>query len=189
MSIVEVVTVDNISPCINACKLVEGTYWEKTMTDYEWSDVFYYDGESLFWKETGAFAGTSLLGTNARTRYIRVQYKRNRFYVHRIIWEMHFGSIPDNMYIDHIDGNGENNRLANLRLVTYGINSKNRKKQSNNLSGVCGVSWASQRGKWRAFIKENGKQKHLGYFDDLEEAAQRRREEEQIMGFTDRHGK
>ena len=72
--------------------------------------------------------------------------------------------------VDHIDGNGLNNCRSNLRAATKQENGCNRNKQKNNTSGRKGVGWNKQHQKWQAQIQVNGKQIHLGYFDDIEDA-------------------
>tara|TARA_R100000951_G_scaffold41392_1_gene34960 strand:- start:310 stop:804 length:495 start_codon:yes stop_codon:yes gene_type:complete len=64
-------------------------------------------------------------------------YKNNKeksFKFHRLIYEAHFGVIPDKMCIDHIDCNKQNNNIENLRLATRSENQHNSKTQKNNLS-------------------------------------------------------
>ncbi len=82
--------------------------------------------------------------------------------------------------VDHIRGkeSRNDNRKSNLRLVTISQNQMNRKTQNNSLSGVAGVGWNKQRGKWRARIKVNGKEKYLGEFTDFEDAVKARKEAE-----------
>jgi hypothetical protein len=46
----------------------------------------------------------------------------------------------------------------------------NSKLNSNNTSNFKGVHFAKQRNKWQAQIHFNGKNKHLGYFDKIEDA-------------------
>lgn len=53
-----------------------------------------------------------------------------------------------------------------------------RGKQINNTSGYPGVSWDVSRDKWKAQIKVNGKNIHLGRFDTLEEAIDCRKKAE-----------
>ena len=65
---------------------------------------------------------------------------------------------------DHVDRNGLNNRESNLRPDPRDLNSANRDRQANNTSGVKGVSWGSRQNKWRAYVRSNGKLRHLGYF-------------------------
>jgi len=63
-----------------------------------------------------------------------------RYKVHRIIWEMHNGPIPEGFVVDHLDGNYLNNSVGNLRAVPNAINTRNAAKRRDNISGVTGVS-------------------------------------------------
>jgi hypothetical protein len=110
--------------------------------------------------------------------YRRVHFLGRKSPEHRIIWELHNGSIPEGFIIDHIDGNKCNNLIKNLRLVTPSQNNMNRKTPSNNKSGVTGVGFRSREQKWTARININGKRKQLGMFDTLEGATQARRKAE-----------
>lgn len=78
---------------------------------------------------------------------------------------------PPNLEVDHIDGDGLNNRRDNLRLATHSQNRQNSKLQSNNTSGYKGVDWYKRDGKWRAKIMVGGRRKTLGVFNTKEEAA------------------
>lgn len=73
---------------------------------------------------------------------------------HHIVWELHFGEIPEGLFIDHVDGNPSNCRVSNLRVVSQTINMRNKGKQANNSSGVTGVCLAKKR-------KRNGS----GYYE------------------------
>lgn len=91
--------------------------------------------------------------------------------LHRVIMERMLGKpIPSNVEIDHINGNGLDNRRGNLRLASKSQNSKNRPLYANNTSGYKGVSWAKTVKKWRAEIRVNGQGIYLGIFDTPEEA-------------------
>lgn len=87
-------------------------------------------------------------------------------------------NIPKGMVVDHIDRNRLNNLSSNLRLVTYSQNGMNKGKQSNNTSGIVGVSWDKSRNKWEAHIKINKKKLHLGRFKNKEDAINARKEAE-----------
>lgn len=89
--------------------------------------------------------------------------------MHRVIM-----NTPDNLEPDHIDRNKLNNQKSNLRNVTRSKNSQNHSIQSNNKSGIKGVSWYTSRNIWRVTIKINGVQKHVGYFKTLKEAKEKR---------------
>ena len=91
-----------------------------------------------------------------------------KFYVHRLIWVFHNGSL-NGLDVDHIDGNRDNNKIENLRLVTSQKNNQNiRKARKTNALGVLGVSMKA--GKFCAQISLNRKVKHLGLFDTAEKA-------------------
>lgn len=67
---------------------------------------------------------------------------------HNVVWELHNGSIPEGHLIDHFDGDQSNNRIDNLRSIPEILNTRNKRKYSNNTSGETGVLLI--RGKWLA---------------------------------------
>lgn len=77
---------------------------------------------------------------------------------------------PPGYELDHKDRNGINNRSKNIRVVTHAQNSKNYGSIGGG-SNYKGVSWNKQARKWRAQLRINYKQTHLGYFDSEKEAA------------------
>ena len=82
--------------------------------------------------------------------------------------------------IDHIHGKESryDNRKSNLRLATISQNGMNKTLQSNNTSGVAGINWDKGREKWRARIKINRREIHLGYFNDFNDAVLARKNAE-----------
>ena len=72
--------------------------------------------------------------------YYQVRVDGKLTLVHRVIWEMHYGEIPRDKFIDHIDGNKLNNRLSNLRIVARELNARNCKLREDSSSGVAGVN-------------------------------------------------
>lgn len=96
---------------------------------------------------------------------------------HRLIWFHHYGSPPRDT-IDHIDRNGLNNAIANLRDVSQRDNLLNRGMQGNNTSGRTGVSWDADRGLWAAEIHARGRKIYLGRFDAFEAACAAREQAE-----------
>ena len=89
---------------------------------------------------------------------------------HRIAWAIHTGMWPEG-HIDHINGVKSDNRICNLRVASNAENLRNQRKRVSNSSGVKGVSWNKQKQKWTAQIGIDGKDKYLGSFDNLNEAA------------------
>jgi len=94
------------------------------------------------------------------------------YLVSRIIYFMHHGIDPYPMEVDHKDINSLNNRVDNLRLGDDVLQGQNTKIRSDNTSGVKGVHKCKDRPKWRAYIEVDDKQKHLGYYATLKEAAE-----------------
>lgn len=90
------------------------------------------------------------------------------YYTHRIAWLIYYGEWPKNQ-IDHINQDPTDNRIENLRDVTNAENNKNKTLNNNNTTGYLGVS--KHHGKYRARIRINNIDKHLGYYDTAEEAA------------------
>jgi hypothetical protein len=71
------------------------------------------------------------------TSYACLCLNGKKLYAHRVAWMCAVGDIPPGMVIDHIDNNGLNNRLSNLRVVTKSANQRNRRDASNGrIAGV-----------------------------------------------------
>ena len=83
---------------------------------------------------------------------------------------MHHGYMPE--FVDHINGNPQDNRIVNLREATSSQNAHNQRLRSTNSSGVKGVCWYPRYGMWRGQIVVKGATVHVGYFKDISEAAE-----------------
>lgn len=113
-----------------------------------------------------------------RDRYMKAHItiggKRHRIYVHHIAWFLHYGAWPPRG-IDHVNGDGRDNRLVNLRLATKSQNAHNSDMLPHNTSGYRGVSYDARGRVYRAMLTttRDGKQVHyrLGGFDSAELAA------------------
>lgn len=114
-------------------------------------------------------AGTPV-GCKAK-KYWVVTVNRVQLKIHRIIWLLH--TEQDFCYaIDHVNGNGFDNRIENLRSATDAENRQNLALPRNNRSGFIGVSWTEATGKWTASIMANGERHFLGHFDDAKSASE-----------------
>ena len=97
---------------------------------------------------------------------VRTNFKLNKkIPMHRIIM-----NPSDNMQIDHINGNGLDNRKENLRVCNRYQNGGNSRLSKSNISGIKGVSWNKKNKKWVAQICINSKQGNLGSFINKFEA-------------------
>lgn len=112
----------------------------------------------------------------------RLNYARRNFgkrpnrkirYMHQVILERSVGRMlnPTEL-VDHINGNGLDNRRSNLRIATSLENSQNRKMRIDNSTGFKGVCYRQKENKYYAHIRINGKVKHLGSFFKAEDAHQ-----------------
>lgn len=137
--------------------------------------------------KAGDEAGHVVQEAKMRTSYRLIQVDGTQYKAHRLAWLLHHGEWPKHD-IDHIDGDGLNNRISNLRDVPVSINRRNSRMQRNNTSGVTGVYWNKKLGKWRAQVRVDGKLKELGCFTDIADAEAIVREFRAKHGFTDRHG-
>ena len=97
------------------------------------------------------------------TGYLAVVLDYKPFQVHRLIYIMHWGDIPEGLCIDHINSKRDDNRIENLRVVTYQENQFNRP----TAKGYCRVGK-----KYKGQIKVGGKTIYLGIFVKKEDAAQ-----------------
>ena len=88
---------------------------------YNWSYVFSHNNEYAMRVDT----------TNDEREPIKM---------HNYIWNLKIGEIPEGKMVDHIDNNGLNNCIENLRLVTSQENAFNQTKRKTNNSGFKGVS-------------------------------------------------
>lgn len=126
--------------------------------------------------ETGVFtwrvrrSPTCLKGSvagaiNQVSGYRQIGFDGQDYTAHRLAWlytkrEWPLGEI------DHKNRVRDDNRIDNLRDATHSNNSANRLKQSNNTSGLKGVSYHKAAKRWRATIRKE----HLGLFDTREAA-------------------
>lgn len=112
-----------------------------------------------------------------------------RFYdilTHRLAWFIVYGDVP--IYIDHVNQDRSDNKISNLRNVSSSINHRNKKLSTRNTSGCIGVSWNKALGKWHVSHRIEGKDFHLGYFSDLEEAKTVSKNFRIANNFTSIHG-
>lgn len=158
----------------------------------------YIKSKIVYFPETGLFKSLArpnrytgyVKTTNNGKKYIMVIINNKGYLAHRLAWIYMLGDIPEE--IDHINGDGCDNRIINLRSVTSLENNRNSRMRIDNKSGVCGVHWYKKWSKWRAQIRivENGIsiQKTLGLFGNLADAIESRRLAEIKYGYHFNHG-
>lgn len=73
-------------------------------------------------------------------------------------------------FVDHINGDGLDNRRGNLREASHSTNGFNAGLPAHNTSGRKGVTWDKRSRRWQAQIMVNRRNIFLGQFDDLDDA-------------------
>ena len=97
----------------------------------------------------------------------RVNGVKTVLQMHRFVLNL----FDSSKMIDHINGNGLDNRKENIRICTASDNAKNKILPASNKSGFKGVCWHKRDKKFYAQIKVNNKMQYLGVFDCPIEAA------------------
>ena len=145
-------------------------------------ELFSYDEKNLIWKvrtsnriKIGAIAG------NYNHGYREINVDGKRYYAHRLVWLYHYGYLPKE-HLDHINGNTQDNRIENLRIVDPQGNARNCGMSCNNVSGVKGV-YLNKSQNWVANIVINGKTKYLGSYKNFDDAVRARYLEEVRLGW------
>ena len=153
-------------------------------------------------RETGVFTWLDVEVNGYKVRNKRAGCTNGRGYViigfsvagkpyiltaHRLAWLYEYGEFPSGS-LDHINHDKTDNRIINLRIASHRENSRNRSMQSNNTTGHNGISFRKPRNKYLAYIKVNYKQKHLGSFENIEDAAKAVKEARAHYGFHVNHG-
>jgi hypothetical protein len=100
-----------------------------------------------------------------QTYYSHAATKNGKISLHRLIIGAKTGQL-----VDHINGNGLDNRKSNLRIVDSFGNARNRRPRvlTSQYKGVC---WHKRRNKWQASIYCDKQNIHLGTFSNEIEAA------------------
>jgi hypothetical protein len=137
------------------------------------NEYFEYKSGNLYWKKRPANSVKvgDLVGSITDTGYFQCRLHGKFYKVHRVIYTMLVGDIPELTQVDHINGNRLDNRLENLRLVTPQQNCFNSKSSKGSTSVYKGVTFHKGTGKWAACITVSGIKKYLGYFSEETEAA------------------
>ena len=154
-----------------------------------------YEAGTLTWRErpgnnifNARYAGRPAFTARDTKGYLKGGIRGKQYRTHRVIFLHYHGWMPPE--VDHENGVRDDNRISNLLPANKTINSKNRSIQSNNTSGITGVNYHKQSGRWQARVKHAGKRHSLRTYttkEAAESAVIAKRKE--LGGFTERHGK
>ena len=145
-------------------KLKEVLKYDENTGIFKWrKDIYRCKNNSILVKK-GDIAGCL---NHDGYRYIK--YNNKRYSEHRLAYMFVYNKVPT--FVDHIDGDKQNNKINNLRECTKNQNGQNRTKMINNTSGFKGVHYDKRCNKFAAQIRNNKKLEWLGYFEKAEDAA------------------
>jgi hypothetical protein len=146
---------------------------ERSMTAARVRELLNYDLDTgvFTWRHSrrGLKAG-AVAGRISGAGYWQLCIDSAYFYAHRVAWLYVTGEWPKSQ-IDHIDLDKKNNRFANLRNADRVQNQGNRPMSRHNASGIKGVRWNRHVQKWQARLTDDGRDRHLGHFDNITEAS------------------
>lgn len=124
--------------------------------DLRWKNVF-----------TNRIKPGDLAGNISPQGYITIKVNGTVYYAHRLIFVWMTGAC-DSPHVDHVNGNGLDNRWDNLRLATISQNACNKDGKQNTKSGVKGVSYDKRTNRWKSSIRIGGKEIWLGRHNTLD---------------------
>ena len=170
-------------------------YQIKKLLDYDplTGDFTWLQRPRSFFKTEGDYKGWNAKNVGRKSGYIHhtgyriIRIFKSGYYAHRLAWLWANGAWPE-PFIDHINHDKDDNRLANLRVVTKRDNGRNQKVRSNNTSGVMGVTWHKGHQRWAAQVWNGERNLHLGYHETVKDAEQARLEAGKRLGYHANHG-
>lgn len=161
-------------------------YWRKRTPDLFKNGCISAVAAAASWNSI--YEGRRAFTIEHRGRYFCGTILGHRIFAHRIVFALHAGAWPT-FTIDHIDGNGFNNKPPNLRDVPHSENMRNVKAHSDNSTGFIGVSFAKNISKYEARIRVNGRPLIIGYFDSAKDAGAARVAASAANGYHENHGR
>jgi len=113
-------------------------------------------------------AGAISKSKNNSGFYWRICINRVFYRNHNIIWKLIYNEdIEDGYVIDHIDNNGLNNNILNLRKITWSNNSKHAKNCKLNSTGYVGIKLKINN-TYEAFFAYESKQYSKMFYNFLD---------------------
>lgn len=162
--------------------------------DHETGQLIWRDRELAEFQSTQSwrtwnsrYSGKAAGSYTERLNCIVLGINGKSYKAHRVVWIWHYGEWP-RQQIDHINGDGRDNRIENLRDVSCSENHKNMPVNQNSRSGIIGVR-LHKDGAWVAEIKVGEKYVHLGSYSDIRLAAAARKAAEKVLGYHENHGR
>lgn len=156
-------TIEYLKECFRYDELEGVLYWQDSRPPHHFKDA----KSCKIWntRYAGHKAGgiAKIRETNI---YLLVKVNNIKTPVHQVIWAIYYNEFAD--MIDHIDGDGLNNKLTNIRKSNPLENGRNHKLYTTTKSGITGVRW--ERNRWRVSIGDGKHYQYLGTYDNFFDA-------------------
>lgn len=159
------------------------------------NDLLIYNPENgkFVWKNSfssraiaGKEAGYKWTNSSGKSYWV-IGINNNKVLAHNIAWLLFTKKWPL-CVVDHLDGDGLNNRSNNLSDKSRSDNGKNQKLFSTNKLGIPGVYYSNSKNSYRVQIKSLGRCENLIHTKDFFEACCYRKSAERRLGFHENHG-
>lgn len=160
---------------------------ERLRYDPETGHLFWLESGNKRWdsRRAGTIAGCPFEYKKSGKAYIVIRIGRRKSYLaHRVAFFLMTGSWPD--IIDHLNGNGCDNRWSNLSDADRNANARNARLQSRNVTGIPGVYL--RNGKFRVIVKSGGRMLGIGTFSNIFDAACAKKSFEVANRYSPAHG-
>ena len=151
-----------------------GKQFQRKYNNYDLNNFFYgvgydYKGSEFYFDKEDYEKIKNYCWVVKNDHYVESRDNDKKVYIslHRIIMDNPNGDV------DHINHNPQDNRKSNLRVTTRSQNMANAKRRKDNTSGVKGVFYSNNAGRWYATIQINNK-KYSKSFINKEDAVKYR---------------
>lgn len=135
-------------------------------------EVLIYDdqtGEMRWRTDQGKRAAGQPVGSQSSSGHLQTWIDGNLYQVHRLAWLLHYGEWPV-LFLDHVDGDRANNKIANLRQANGSQNCANRAPARKMHGSLKGASYCKMSKRWKSSITKDGRARYLGCFKTEREA-------------------
>jgi len=108
-----------------------------------------------------------IIGSQAGSKsngHIALKIDGKSYQAHRIAWLLTYGKMPNGI-LDHVNLDGMDNRICNLRECSHSQNNYNHYIQKRNQTGYKGVFKLKETGRYKAYITVDKKRITLGHYD------------------------
>lgn len=150
---------------------IKPTFTGEVMLAARLVELLTYDAATGVFKwrvARGRQAAGSVAGKDHPNGYRQIRIDGRLYLAHRLAWLYVHGAWPSSE-IDHRNRIRHDNRIDNLRPATRSLQNVNRQAVTRDLPQGCHTHRSTR--KFRARIQKDGKERHLGYFESSEDAA------------------